>query len=106
MFLKPFSQVFGKIIAQKPPFSRVTNGPLLNAETQDCSILILLDLSAAFKKVDYGVLINKQRVGVSGTALQWFSAHCQIVFVSTDNTGNLESFPTFLKVFGFVCMAQ
>ena len=39
------------------------------------SVLILLDLSAAFDTIEHGILLTrlKQCYGISGTAQRWFS---------------------------------
>lgn len=42
---------------------KVTNDLLMNADTGMCSILVLLDLTAAFHTTDYGVLLDRLRYG-------------------------------------------
>uniref|UniRef100_A0A3Q3H2I9 Reverse transcriptase domain-containing protein n=1 Tax=Labrus bergylta TaxID=56723 RepID=A0A3Q3H2I9_9LABR len=56
---------------------RITNDLLLAADSGKCSVLLLLDLTAAFDTVDHSVLIQRLNkwVGVSGTALNWFSSY-------------------------------
>uniref|UniRef100_A0A3B3HP02 Reverse transcriptase domain-containing protein n=1 Tax=Oryzias latipes TaxID=8090 RepID=A0A3B3HP02_ORYLA len=56
---------------------RVCNDLLLAADSGASTVLILLDLSAAFDTVDHSVLLSRleQSVGVKGTALSWFSSY-------------------------------
>ncbi len=53
---------------------RVSNDILMAAEG---SLLVLLDLSAAFDTVDHCILINRLHslVGISGRALDWLSSY-------------------------------
>lgn len=45
-------------------------GSAVSLDTEHCSILLLLDLSAALDTINYNVLINRlnQYVGILGTA--------------------------------------
>ena len=56
---------------------RVSNNILMSSDSGRCSVLVLLDLSAAFDTVDHGILLDRLRdwAGVSGTVLQWFSSY-------------------------------
>lgn len=55
----------------------MTNDLLLNADSGNCSILVLLDLSAAFDTVDHDLLIKRLEhwVGIRGMALNWFASY-------------------------------
>ena len=46
---------------------------------QEVTLLVMLDLSAAFDTVNHGILISRlhDEVGVSGLALGWFRSYVQ-----------------------------
>ena len=56
---------------------RVKNDILLNTNKQHVTLLVLLDLSAAFDTVDHNVLLSRlhSKFGISGTALEWFRSY-------------------------------
>lgn len=49
----------------------------MTADRGDCSILVLLDLSAAFDTIDHQILTKRLHdwVGISGSALDWFVSY-------------------------------
>lgn len=55
---------------------KITNDLLLAADRGCVSLLVLLDLSAAFYTIDHNILINRLKsTGVQGQALQWFKSY-------------------------------
>ena len=68
---------------------KVLNDIQLNTDSTKVSVLVLLDLSAAFDTVDYDILLQRLEhyVGLSGTVIQWFKSYLQNrkYFVSIEN---------------------
>ncbi len=56
---------------------KVVNDLRLNTDKGKASVLILLDLSAAFDMVDHCILINRleKLIGLSGNVLNWFKTY-------------------------------
>lgn len=56
---------------------KVQNDLLMNMNRQQVTLLVLLDLSAAFDTVDHEILLSRLKVsfGIRGTALDWFSSY-------------------------------
>ncbi len=55
----------------------MTNYLLLSSDRGFISLLVLLDLSAAFDTMGYNILLNRieNSVGISGSALAWFKSY-------------------------------
>ena len=56
---------------------KVKNDILLNMNRQHVTLLVLLDLSAAFDTIDHGILLERLRsaIGVRDMALSWFASY-------------------------------
>ncbi len=57
--------------------SRVTNDILTNKDSNKATILVAIDLSAAFDLVDHDILLERLEAyyGITGSALQWFRSY-------------------------------
>ena len=56
---------------------KVQNDILMNMNCKHVTLLVLLDLSAAFDTVDHDILLArlKSSIGINGTALNWFTSY-------------------------------
>ena len=56
---------------------KVQNDILMNMNSQQVTLLVLLDLSAAFDTVNHAILLNRLRssFGISGSAFEWLASY-------------------------------
>ena len=74
---EPFQSAYKALHSTETALVRVSNDILMSLDQHKAVALVLLDLSAAFDTVDHGLLIRllNQRLGITGTALRWFSSY-------------------------------
>ncbi len=75
--MKNFSQVLCPTIVQKLHLLKFTNDLLLASDQGCISLLVLLDLKAAFDTIDHNILIDglQNYTGIQGQALRWFRSY-------------------------------
>ena len=56
---------------------KVNNDLLIASDNGLVSVLVLLDLSAAFDTIDHNILLQRleHQIGIKGTALRWFRSY-------------------------------
>ncbi len=74
---------------------KITNDLLITADSGKISILILLDLTAAFDTVSHKILLKRlsHHLGITGTALTWFQSYLssRYQFVTINGTSSPPS---------------
>ena len=75
--LDPFQSAYRHGHSCETALLRVLNDVLCSTDRGDLSLLVLLDLSAAFDVIDHELLLSRlqNEMGITGTALRWFSSY-------------------------------
>ena len=74
---EPLQSAYKQYHSCETTLVRVQNDILLSIDNQQCVVLLLLDLSAAFDTVDHGILLQRlsTNFGIKGKALDWFTSY-------------------------------
>ena len=74
---EPLQSAYKQYHSCETALVRVQNDILLSIDNQQCVVLLLLDLSAAFDTVDHGILLQRlsTNFGIKGKALDWFTSY-------------------------------
>jgi hypothetical protein len=74
--LPRFQSAYRSFHSTETALCRVYNDLVLNMDSGRCTLLLLLDLSAAFDTVDHALLLaDLFCLGVTGNALEWFRSY-------------------------------
>ena len=75
-YLPKFQSAYRKFHSVETAVCRIYNDLVINKAAGVSSILILLDLSAAFDTVDHNILLDDLKVlGLNGAVLEWFKSY-------------------------------
>ena len=74
---EPLQSAYKQYHSCETALVRVQIDILLSIDNQQCVVLLLLDLSAVFDRVDHGILLQRlsTNFGIKGKALDWFKSY-------------------------------
>ena len=72
-----FQSAYRKNHMTETALVRVTNDILMKMNTQEVTLLVMFDLSAAFDTVNHNILLTRlnEELGICGLALEWFKSY-------------------------------
>ena len=93
----PFQSAYRQGRSTETILLRIVNDILSSLDNDNISVLLLLDLSAAFDTLDHQILLSRlnSAFGIQSTALQWFHSYLSDRYQST-SVNNSSSSPSQL----------
>ena len=93
----PFQSAYRAGCSTETVLLRIVNGILSTLDNDNISVLLLLDLSAAFDTLDHQILLSRLNsvFGIQSAALQWFHSYLSDMYQST-SVNNSSSSPSQL----------
>ena len=75
--LEKYQSAYKKIHNTETALLKIFNDLLLSADQRNISLLVMLDLSAAFDTIDHSILLNRLQCdfGFDGIVLKWFHSY-------------------------------
>ena len=72
-----FQSAFRGRHSTRTALTKVINDLRMSADKKNVSVLVLLDLTAAFDTIDHEILLNRLEswIGLSGARLSWFNTY-------------------------------
>ena len=74
---EPYQSAYRQGHSTETALLKITNDLLLNMDNQQISLLVLLDMSAAFDTIPHQMFLDRLKCafGLSGSALKWFESY-------------------------------
>ena len=89
---EPNQSAYRKFHSTETAFIKVQNDILQSLDQNKCTVLVLLDLSAAFDTIDHKTLLNRleHEFGIAGSPLQWMTSYLNDRFQTVCIDGQLS----------------
>ena len=74
---EPYQSAYRRGLSTETALLKIMNDLLLNMDNQQVSLLVLLDMSAAFDTIPHDLFLDRLQhaFGLSGSALEWFRSY-------------------------------
>ena len=89
-----FQSAYRKNHSTETALVRVMNDILMTMNTQEVTLLVMVDLSATFDTVNHNILLTRlnEELGICGLALEWFRSYLAKIGQRVSIDGSLSGF--------------